>query len=428
MTVQKNQTFEHNSWLDGVDPLPPFPKVDEDMSADWLIVGAGFTGVSAARQIAKAKPQDRILLIDAGSILDGSSSRSSGFVVPIGHFYRPQSTDNKKLYRLGSEGVDLLRKLVSEYEIQCGWDDSGRLIGARGVPGLKSLKKIRQSLEFLNSPCVSYTSEQIRQRTGMMTYQAAIRQTESVMVNPALLLRALIRSLPTNVIILENSPVTAIGANGNVDLKCGARIESSKTILSINAYTNELGIGRNRVFPMRTYVSAVEFPASGDQDSAWGITSSERVGSSIRRVGNRLFIRSTAVHGLRSHDHETELRKIADYQLCVLRSRLDDAVDDNALRLRNTWSGPISITANGAPVFGQMADNVFYSTGYNGHGIAHGSISGRLMADLAMGLDSELLAIATSMRKPNWIPSGSILKAGVSAYVGLLKWRYGAEV
>jgi len=258
----------------------------------------------------------------------------------------------------------------------------------------------------------------------MVGYRAAIQQTESVMVNPAMLLRGLIESLPSNVTVMANSKVASVIDEDGVRLSNGARIKAGKTILAVNAFANQLGVGRNRVFPMRTFVSVVEVPVAVGQDPAWGITSSERVGSSIRRVGNRLFIRNTAEFGLEAGTSEAELRKIAELQLCKLQDRFEGVAD---LHVENIWSGPISITANGASVFGQLSDRVFFSTGYNGHGIAHGTASGRLLADLAMGSGSKSLSLIQSLKKPNWIPGGSILKAGVDAYVKMLLWRYGDE-
>jgi len=349
MNVQQAPTFERNSWLDNVGEgeLPTFDRVEDDLAVDWLIVGAGFTGAAAARQIALAKPDDSVLVIDAGEILDGSSSRSSGFVVPIGHFYHPKSDENRKLYQLGGEGIAWLRELANQHEIECGWNDAGRLIGARCEAGLKSLEMIRRSLEVLGSPIAEFSAEQIHQHTGMVGYRAAIQQTESVMVNPAMLLRGLIESLPSNVTVMANSKVASVIDEDGVRLSNGARIKAGKTILAVNAFANQLGVGRNRVFPMRTFVSVLEVPVAVGQDPAWGITSSERVGSSIRRVGNRLFIRNTAEFGLEAGTSEAELRKIAELQLCKLQDRFEGVAD---LHVENIWSGPISITANGASI------------------------------------------------------------------------------
>jgi glycine/D-amino acid oxidase-like deaminating enzyme len=424
----ENQTFELNSWLDDVEALA-FPSVESDLSVDWIIVGAGFTGVAAARKIASDRPDDQVLLVDAGEVLDGSSSRSSGFVVPIGHFYRPGSAENKKLHRIGSHGVSRLRNLVQQHEIQCGWNESGRLIGARARAGLSSLRKIKKALSALNSPIEEFEPEQVQSRTGMVGYLAAIRQKESVMVNPALLLKGLIESLPDNVRVMANSKVVSLGPNGEVFFSNGCKATASKIIVAVNAFANQIGIGRNRVFPMRTFVSVVEMHVGDQEEAGWGITSSERVGSSIRRVGKRLFIRNTAEFGLEKGSTEPELREIAGFQLRSLRSRFEGTADVGEFRVLNTWSGPISITANGASCFGQVSDQVFYSTGCNGHGIAHGTASGELLAQLAIGNGrrSELLTVIQSLRKPNWIPGDSILKAGVNAYVRMLLWRFGAE-
>ena len=65
--------------------LPPRKaraQAEGDITADYVVVGAGYTGLAAARRLAQLKPQDRILLIEATEVGEGSSGRNSGFASP----------------------------------------------------------------------------------------------------------------------------------------------------------------------------------------------------------------------------------------------------------------------------------------------------------------------------------------------------------
>jgi glycine/D-amino acid oxidase-like deaminating enzyme len=59
--------------------------LDGDVAADWLIVGAGFAGLSAARRLQALRPGEKIVLLDAGEIGKGTSGRNSGFMIDVPH-------------------------------------------------------------------------------------------------------------------------------------------------------------------------------------------------------------------------------------------------------------------------------------------------------------------------------------------------------
>ena len=68
-------------WIAQAGPYREFPALAGEQTTDWLIIGGGFTGLSAARELAELRPQDRIILIDAQRIAQGASARNSGFNV-----------------------------------------------------------------------------------------------------------------------------------------------------------------------------------------------------------------------------------------------------------------------------------------------------------------------------------------------------------
>ena len=68
-------------WIAQAGPYREFPFLSGEQTTDWLIIGGGFTGLSAAREIAGRRPNDRIMLIDAKRIAQGATARNSGFNV-----------------------------------------------------------------------------------------------------------------------------------------------------------------------------------------------------------------------------------------------------------------------------------------------------------------------------------------------------------
>jgi glycine/D-amino acid oxidase-like deaminating enzyme len=421
--------FHRNAWLEEQPPQTPFACIDSDLKTDWLIVGAGFTGLAAAARLAELRPADRIVLIEAAKMGEGSGSRSSGFVVPLGHF-AGSAKESASLFRLGLAGIDLLRQQVLNQAIDCEWSDTGRLIAARGAPGLRALRRIRRVLEQTGARFTPCSGRQIAHTTGMTGYLDGLRQDESIQVNPAKLQLGLIRSLPPNVELFEQSSVQALhrAQPWVAETACG-RITAHRVLITNNANAYQLGVANHRVFPMQTFISVFQGtankPACLGSESNWGLTSVERVGSSLRRVKDQLFLRTAAVCGLGDGTtSNAQLDAIVDLHRQAIARRFPH----QSLECMKLWSGSIGISANGTQCFGQTDRELYYSVGYNGHGIAQGTISGQLLADLALQRDSELLRCLLSLPKPWWIPMPPLLYPIVESYVAWLNWRYRDEI
>lgn len=424
-----SQTFESNSWLDGCPSRDPRNAIAKTIESDWLVIGAGITGISAAQRLALFRPNDQITLVDAKTLSDGGLSRSSGFVVPLGQF-DCSVADNLRLYNLGQAGIEQLRTAVEAGKINCDWNASGRLIGARGSSGVKSLGVVKRALDQLQAPYDILSPEQVESETGMAGYLSCLRQCGTVLVNPALLHRGLLSALPNNVDVYERSPVVSLARSTAWRADCpGGVINAKNVLVATNGFASTLGIGKHRVFPMRTFVTAFRSDDlhrfSSSDKPAWGMTSVERVGSSLRLVKDRIFVRNTAVIGSASAaQSKFELKPIADFQLKAVERRFPRV----KFEIENTWSGVIGVSANGGQLFGKLDSGLFASCGYNGHGIAQGAISGSLLADLALGRKSDLLTDIQTMKRPNWIPSGMSLRMGVSCFLKFLNWRFSDEI
>ena len=68
-------------WINDLDRRSNIKTLDKDKSCDWLIVGAGFTGLSAARKLSELNPNQKIIIVDAQLAGEGASGRNSGYLV-----------------------------------------------------------------------------------------------------------------------------------------------------------------------------------------------------------------------------------------------------------------------------------------------------------------------------------------------------------
>ena len=84
------------SWINDLNKRSNIQIISSDLDSEWLIVGAGYTGLSAARKLGQLYPNEKIILVDAQLAGEGASSRNSGYLV-IGNCILDKSKQNPNL-------------------------------------------------------------------------------------------------------------------------------------------------------------------------------------------------------------------------------------------------------------------------------------------------------------------------------------------
>jgi glycine/D-amino acid oxidase-like deaminating enzyme len=419
-------------WNRLLPPLPPPRRVAGELRADAVVVGAGFTGLAAARRLAEHDANARIIVLEAARVGSGASGRNSGFVVDVGHWVDALGLDgNARLVRLQRSGRDALRRLVHEHGIACAWSERGRLHGAAVDAGMRELERFARGLEALREPYESLDAAARERVIGTPYYRAAMHTPGTVLVQPAALVRGLAATLPPNVDLFEQSPVLAmrIGAPHRLETPAGA-VFAPRLLLATNGWTPAVGLLRRRVVPLFTFASltrpltAEERVVAGDPE--WGLVSEERMGSTVRRTrDHRLLVRNSVRY---APDHivgASVCEDIARVHRRALEARFPAL---RAVETEFTWGGVMGVTLNGAQFFGRIATDIFASVAYNGVGIAMGTASGALLADLVVAADSELLRDMQALPGPTWIPPAPVLGVGVRTTVARFQRRAGAEL
>jgi len=419
-------------WTALLPPLPSARRLCGNEHADCAVVGAGFTGLAVARRLAVLRPDWRIVVLDAQRVGAGASGRNSGFVVDLPHYDPGRGVDgNRRLLHLGRAGLQRLRELVHAHAIACDWTECGRLHGAATDTGRRALQTFFAGADALGEPYERLDRAGLARITGSAYYDAGARTPGSAMVQPAALARGLAQSLPANVDLREESPVRAIqtGAGFRLDSDAGA-LDAARLFVATNGWTPALGFLRRRLFPLMTFgsltrpLTAAEATALGG-DPVWGVVSEAAMGTTVRRLpGGRLLIRNT-VHYRPTLGTDTEFRRrVRELHRHAFRARFPglDAVD-----FEYTWGGVMGVSFNGAQFFGRLAPDLYAAAGYNGVGIAMGTISGVLLAELALGVDSALLADMQALPGPSYLPPQPALGIGVRATLARLSKQASGE-
>ncbi|MCI5097261.1 MAG: FAD-binding oxidoreductase [Rhodobacteraceae bacterium] len=403
---------------------PAYPSLTTDQTADYAIIGTGFTGLSAARRLAEHFPDARIALIDGKKVAGGASARNSGFAVANespGHAQLDTPTglaSYMTMNRIDHAGVDLLRKLVSAHDIDCQWENTGSIHAARDPAHFDKLRHHAESFAKLGVDARLIDGAELATRLGTPFYGLGVESRGGALLQPAMLAQGLARILPEGVSIFENSPVSGLfrGRDG-WDLHCAnATLRAKTVIVAVNAFFPRLGLKTNRVFPLALTasltrpLSETEEQEIGRPDS-WGILSPRSLGATMRLTRDRrLLIRNTAEflpHGIA----EADLPARRAIHMDGLRKRFpflpDDAID-------YTWSGNICISRNAKPVFEESEPGLFLCGGYNASGVSRGTILGQLIADLVADQPSDLLSDALALVKPTRLPPRPFLDVGVN--------------
>ena len=97
------------------------------------------------------------------------------------------------------------------------------------------------------------------------------------------------------------------------------------------------------------------------------------------------------------------------------------------LGFEHTWAGVFCMTKDWASHFGRLEPGIFVSLGYCGVGLPRGTISGKLLAEYALGSESDLLADAQALSAPQALPPQPFLGAGLLARLAWYNWQSRAE-
>ena len=415
------------------EPMPAV-QLEEKITADWLVIGAGFAGLAAAHRLCKQAQGDKIVVLDAVRVGDGPAGRNSGFMIDLPHDLTSadygggldadldQTQDNRL-------GIEHASKMATEYLLSDeAFIVSGKINGAATAKGQAHNENFAKHLTAMGEPYESFDAKQMREITGSSYYQDGLFTPGTAMIQPAMYIRGVAEGLGQDgVTIYEDSPVTALNNNGSwvVETPHG-QVSSPRVILAVNGHLNSFGYAKSRLMHVFTYASMTraltpqEIGKLGG-NPIWGLTPADPVGTTVRRIsgkgGDRLIIRNRFTFDPTLEVNPKRIAKIGHDHDASFLHRFPDLSN---VTMEYRWGGRLCLSRNNVQIIQELEPGLFSACCQNGLGTAKGTFAGGLAADLALGRPSQALSRALAADAPARLPPASIAKLGANLY---LRWQ-----
>ena len=409
-------------WINSLPKRTNIKKLNNNLTCDYLIVGAGYTGLSAARQLANNLKSSKIVLIDSQLAGEGSSARNSGYLVDTtlnDGFTSSSDIENyKKKIKIYQEGISSVERFVKEYQVDCEWNSCGKYFASSQISDEKLAIKFSNLLSSLNFDNKILYRDNLEEKLGTSFYNVGVYTSGGILLNPGKLIRAMVDTLPENVELFENTHLEKWEINSD-KIKCileNNTILTKKIIFCTNGFLRSLKVKKNYSFPL-TLTASLTRPLSNSEyenigrPKEWGVLPIRPMGATIRMTKDRrILIRNTAelINPNNFPSGHLEARKKIHEK--GINKRFPNLPSNI---IESTWSGVVCRSRNGSQIFEKINDNVFVAGCYNGSGIGTGTFFGEQIALMASNQDSDKISIIENRVKPTKLPTDLLLNIGV---------------
>ena len=396
----------HGLWERTAPAAPATAPLAGDVVADVLVIGAGFTGLSAALHLAERGT--RVVVLEAAEIGFGGSGRNVG-LVNAGMWVMPDDLAEMLGPVYGERLIDLLGNApasvfgcVERHAIACEINPAGTLHCAVGDRGLRELEQRATQWQKRGAPVELLDRGETAAKVGTNAYAGALLDRRAGTIQPLAYVRGLARAAVTaGAVVHTGSPVLTVEPHGTgwVGTTATGSVTADWVVLATNAYTHAPWPEIRTELIHLPYFNFATTPLGDnlrrsilpERQGAWD---TREVLTSFRfdAAGRLVFGSVGALRGTGTVVHRAWARRAI--------KKLFPQIGDVAFEAG--WYGMIGMTENNLPRFHRLARNAIGFSGYNGRGIAPGTVFGRVLADLVLGdiAEADLPLPVTDPRDP----------------------------
>ena len=417
-------------WLDDIDAPDDKARVVGKIMADYMIIGAGFTGLWAAIDAKTTHPELDVVIIEGESVAHGASGKNGGFVAAsLTHGFanglERWPDDIARLTKLGQENLDAIEAFIREHNIDCDFMRVGEMDVATEDYQIDSLREYIDVAAPYGEELQWLDQSQTQSRLNSPTYKGALLDADSVGIcDPARLAWGLRDvALAMGVRLFEHSKVEWIEEDGDtVVAHCPlGQVISPKVLLATNAYPPLLRRLKYLIVPVYDSVLVTE-PLSQAQRSDIGWSGNEGISDSGNQFhyyrptvdGRILWGGFDATYHYRSgfgpeYEHsEKSWPKLADHFFTTFPQL-------EGLKFEYAWSGAIDTCTRFSAFWGTaFSGKGVYVAGYTGLGVGASRFGAQVANDKVLGRDTDRLTLEMVNTTPKPFPPEPFRAAGIN--------------
>ena len=405
-------------WAATAPPGPECPPLETDETADVVVVGAGYTGLSTALHLAAAGR--RVVVLDAGEPGWGCSGRNGGQVNPGGARMLPEDVvaslgpvRGERFLEFGDRSCDLVFELIERYRIECEALRPGYVQGGFGSKGRRYNRAWARQWTARGSEVRFLEREEIADLLGTRRYDSGMHDARGGSVQPLAYARGLARAaMEEGAVIHGASEAVAVvrdGAGWSVRTD-RASVRCEFVVLATNGYTGDLWPGlRQSLVPVASFVTATA--PLGHNVAPTVLPGRHAVSETARIiVYYRLDAEGRFIIGGRGRWFNVTDRGDVSH---VRAAALHLFPQLEGTRWEYQWAGWPAITRDHLPKLFALERGVYAGLGYNGRGVASATMMGQQLANVVLAEAEPLVEV----RGPERFAFHRFRQAGISFHL-----------
>ncbi len=362
--------------------LTPIPE-----KADVAIIGGGFTGLSAARTLAKRGT--KVVVLEANTIGWGASSRNGGMVLTglkqgMGAIFKKYGPDlARRLFQYSLDSVSAVEQIIKEENIDCGFARYGHLLTTNKP---KQFEALKSQVDFMRKEFDHEVRlvppNELRHEIGSDIYYGGLIDEISGGLNPAQYVSGLARATEkAGALLCARARVTKLERRGNrffIQTERGA-VEAESVLVATSGYTgNATKKLQKKIIPIGSFIIATERLSDQFVNDLSPhnrmIFDYKHYLNYFRLWDNRMIFGGRAAFFPENENTIARSAEILRREMVNVYPQLKD------VNVEYAWGGTLDFTFDMMTHVGET-DGVYYSLGYAGHGVAMATLSGKTIAE-----------------------------------------------